>query len=144
MFFRLISKIPCVGSFYSYYVLYIRVAWFSTFCDLQNWIHSCRSGIFLGVQFKKQALGKLCQIVIGPLFRNFTFKCCSFTWRRATKKFDFYHKMGNNKKLCFIHFYFLEPAPFLFDFLRSYNEENSNLFSFNQAKNQIAHFGAKK
>ena len=85
-------------------VLYIRVAWFSTFCDLQNWIHSCRSGIFLGVQFKKQALGKLCQIVIGPLFRNFTFKCCSFTWRRATKKFDFYHKMGNNKKLCFIHF----------------------------------------
>ena len=33
----------------------------------------------------KRSLGKLCQIVLGPQFQNFTLKGCFLTFRRASE-----------------------------------------------------------
>ena len=41
--------------------------------------------------WKKRAFSKLCQIVIGPQFQNFTLKCCFLTWCRASANLDCYH-----------------------------------------------------
>ena len=56
--------------------------------------------VYGGVILEKKnwALGKLCQIVSGPQFQNFTLKCCFLTWRWAPKNVDFYPKVAKKKK----------------------------------------------
>ena len=52
---------------------------------------------------KKWALGKLCQIVLGPQFQNFT---CNLTWGIALENIDCYPKMAKKA-----YKRWFEPAP---------------------------------
>ena len=48
---------------------------------------------------KNWAFAKLCEIVLGPKFKNLTFKFCFLTWRMASANVERYPKMGKTNFL---------------------------------------------
>ena len=63
-------------------------------------LFSCNILVFFhwsGVIFEKTKWThfRLCQIVIGPQFQNFTLKCCNLVGHRASKNINCYAKMGH-------------------------------------------------
>ena len=59
------------------------------------WAHTaCRVG-WSDFWRKNWTHFRLCQIVMGPQFQNFTLKCCFLAWHRVSENFDCYPKIGN-------------------------------------------------
>ena len=86
----------------------------------------------------------LCQIVTGPKFQNLILKCCFLTWHKASQIFDCW-----GYTIFFLNT-FLETVPGgLFDYFckskKIRETEQKMCFSFDQVKNNVAHFeGLKK
>ena len=56
-----------------YCIVFIRVEWYSTFCDFRKATHFCRSGIFLGVHFQKNGNPKCTErffFIYSSVFKN--------------------------------------------------------------------------
>ena len=98
---------------------------------------------------KNATLSMLCQIVVGPQFKNVMSECCLFTFHRASRRFWLlrcYPKMS--KHFCFLFYIFKgytckKKCALACLKAKTEERERKKYVSHVQIKNHFAHFGRK-